>query len=219
MITVACVRTGAKYPFGYVTRLQSMLQRHMGRPFRLICVTDQPETAPGIQNVPARGREGWWAKLELLDPSLRGSGRCVYFDLDTVICGPLGPLLDVPLPDGFATCANFTQRAGHPSWPCRYGSCVMVFEPGWGAEQYADWRRLRQVHMSHAGKYGDQMVYEWLAPNATLLQDVLPPGFFLGKRDVSAHTERKPDGCSVVVFAGRKRPHNCDVPWIRDEWG
>jgi hypothetical protein len=38
---------------------------------------------------------GWWAKLALLNPFIRGDGWTVFLDLDTVICGPLAPLAQV----------------------------------------------------------------------------------------------------------------------------
>ena len=66
-----------------------------------------------------------------------------------------------------------------------------------------------------AGPHGDQWIIEKLAPAATLLQDATPKGFFLGYRDL---TDTKPESCSLVIFAGAQKPHNCNEEWIASEW-
>jgi hypothetical protein len=66
-----------------------------------------------------------------------------------------------------------------------------------------------------AGTYGDQWVIERLAPQATILQEVMPSGFFHGYRNL---TDERPKAASVVVFAGSHKPHNTDVQWVKEEW-
>lgn len=211
---VACVRIGTRYPVGYVYKLKAMVACYLPIDHKFVCITDRPLDLPGIEKVPVYDLMGWWAKLKLFDPLWGRVGqRILYFDLDTVICGDLSPLaaLDVE----FGICANFTRAAGNLNWPCRYGSCVMTIGPSFGADVWRNFNVDKNAIMARAGHYGDQKAIEELIPAATLLQEVLPTGFFLGYRDLKAS---KPPGCSVVVFAGNSKPHNCAEPWIKDAW-
>lgn len=212
-LTVACVRTGTKYAADYVHRLKAMTARHL-RSHRFVCLTDRPGELPELEtvNVAALGLPGWWAKMALFSPRFRGGGRVLYFDLDTVICGPLGPLADW---DGtFGICANFAVRAGHPTWPCRYGSAVMSFAPGWGEEVWDAFARAGTGMIAECPK-GDQQAIEALVPDATLLQDVMPPGFFTSYRELG---EEPLEAASVICFGGHRTPANCPYGWVRRHW-
>lgn len=215
MITVACVRTGTKYPVSYVLKLASMVARHLDRPHRFVCLTDRPGDLVGVEAVDVfpTGLRGWWAKMALFELASRSPDRVLYLDLDMVVCGSLDPLaaLDVE----FGVCANFTRASGNLKWPCLYGSCAMTFAPGFGAAVWSQFMLDRDALIQKAGSYGDQMVIEWLHPTATLLQEVLPPGFFVGYRDL---TNVKPLDCSVLVFAGSRKPHDCEVAWVKEAW-
>ena len=218
IITIACVWTGNKYPVHYVERLRSMVARHCPLPFRFICLTDHEEEINGVEMIDISRTElkRWWAKMCLLSPEIRGEGDCIYFDLDTVICGSLSPLLGAFAHD-FSTCANFTVRAGHTNWPCLYGSCVMTLRDGWGGLYWDQFWNDRESTIAECGKYGDQKAIELLYPYAALLQDILPQGVFLGRREIENHLLAKPEGCSIIVFAGRHSPENCGVKWIEEE--
>lgn len=215
------VWVGSKYPVIYVKRLQRMLRRHGDGTF--IVLTDKPqEAAPYCDwtiDVTGIGLTGWWAKMALFSPMVRGwLSRAVYFDLDTVIVDDIRPLhMDVP----FGICANFTVEAGNTKWPCKYGSCCMVFgREVWGSEVWAAFDRDRARIMRECGRYGDQKAIEMLVHPAevTILQHALPPKFFLGYRDLVQYRTEKPPHCSVVVFAGTQKPDNCETAWVKRRW-
>ena len=211
MITVACVWTGDKYGVEYVERLRNMVRRHLPLEHSFICYTDRPNEVPeGVVPIVTTW-PGWWAKMQLFHPGHR-TGRTLYFDLDTVVVGDLTPLAEWA--GDFAICENFTKRAGHPNWPCNYGSCVMSLAPKWGASIYRTFNSEPQIWMERNPR-GDQQAIEEIYPDATYLQDVMPPGYFLGYRDM---TPSKPDGCAIVIFAGSRKPHNCEHKWVRDQW-
>ncbi len=220
-LTVACVRTGTKYDLDYVSRLRDGVARHLERPHRFICLTDQVAVPIDVEPVWIGHLDlaGWWGKMALFSPAIRGAGRCLYLDLDSVIVGDLAPLADW---DGaFAICENFTRLAGHATWPCRYGSCAMVFGDGWGLDVWEAFRRNQQGLMADCEK-GDQQAIERLMPDAALLQRVLATqghaGFFLNKRELARHPVCAPAGAAVVVFGGAQRPHNCRVDWVARHW-
>jgi hypothetical protein len=215
MITYACVRVGTKYGVEYVERLRNMIQRHNEHEWEMICLTDQPEKVEGVRMIAIDGNAHptWWAKMLLFSPKLRGDNKCIYLDLDTVIIDTLRPLVEFDTP--FGICANFTQRAGFLGWPCSYGSCVMSFAPGFGEDIARKYHDHRRSIISQVGRFGDQKAIENLYPNATLLQDVLPVGYFVGRREFS---NVRPDGASLLIFAGKERPHNTTHEWIKEEW-
>lgn len=223
MITIACVRTGNRYPIHYVAHLRSMVSRNISWPHRFICLTDDPTPIEGVElvNIKWTGLTGWWGKMALFSPEIRGPGDCIYFDLDTVIVGSIDPLARLArtrIPaHPLYVCENFTKRSGHPTWPCRYGSCCMVLFDGTGRSifnQFMDWQEEHDRWPNMAER-GDQQVIEQLEPNAGYLQDMMPDGFFVGRREFD---DTLPDGAAVMVFAGQRKPHNTDHPWVKEHW-
>lgn len=212
MLTVACVRTGTKYSVEYVHRLRAMVARHLDRPHRFVVLTDRPDELPGYEIMPTV-YPAWWAKIELFRTDWLG--RLLYFDLDTVITGDLAPLADLDCE--FGICENFTRLSGNLAFPCRFGSCVMSISPGWGWHVWDGFHRHHRAVME-LNRYGDQQFIEQMTSDtATLLQGALPPGFFVGYRDLPKHAA-PPQGCSVVVFAGTNKPHNTNCEWARAAW-
>lgn len=212
---VACVRTGNKYPVDYVYKLRDMIARHLPIPHLFVCKTDRPDDLNDLVVVDISKYRlfGWWGKMTLFHPVWRKGERVLYFDLDSVICGDLTPLAHLWI--DFGICANFTRAAGNLNWPCQYGSCVMSIGPDKLDRIWDKFNSNSMQLMNKAGIYGDQKVIEELVPSAILLQDVLPNGFFLGYRNL---TNKKPEQTSVVVFAGNRKPHNCNTDWIKSEW-
>lgn len=213
----AAVRTGTKYSTGYVLRLMAGLERHLRVPFEFHLFTDRPdEVVNGINQVhdiSHLGLQGWWGKMALFEPSWRAGRKVLYMDLDSVITGDLRPLADLAV--DFGICGNFTRASGNKAYPCRYGSCTMILGPDARTDVWPRFVKDRLELMDRAGQYGDQKVIEELVPDATILQEVLPAGFFHGYRNLK---DSKPDGCSVVVFAGTHKPHNTDFDWVKEAW-
>lgn len=218
---LACVRTGAKYPFGYVVKLRNMIERHTGGRLdvRLVCLTDQPERCRGVDFIDISDEKlpGWWAKMALFKFNWRSGHRVVFLDLDTVIVGSLIPLLHVDLhPFRFGICDNFARLAGSTNWPCKYNSSVMVLDA-----QMDDvlWRRFNAQRglMEANARYGDQMVIEHLIyPDAVLLQHRLPAGYFLNYRNLTEEPPQWPT--AIVNFGGKSRPHNSPLQWVKQSW-
>lgn len=212
---------GDKYPVGYIERLRSMLKRHGAPDAAFIVLTDRAQDAAAhcdlAIDVARLDLPGWWAKMALFSPEIRGWGRSIYFDLDMVLVDSIRELeIDVP----FGICANFTKAAGYSEWPCKFGSCCMTFDSYWGSEVWAAFNKRRDAIMQECGRYGDQLAIEKLVHPAevTLLQDHLSKFFFTGYRDLVQYRDEPPPGCAVVVFAGTQKPGNCLTPWVRREW-
>ena len=217
---VACVRTGDKYPVQYVYRLKEMVKKHLPFEHRFVCFTDRPNDLipSGVRSVDISdtGLRSWWGKMVLFSHQWRRDERVLYFDLDSVIVGDLSPLAELDI--DFGICSNFTRAAGITDWPCKYGSCVMSIGPGFDGSLFTRFWEDRWKIMDRAGKYGDQKAIEELAPDAVLLQPSLPVNFFLGYRDLEKYREAPPNGCSLVIFAGKAKPHNTNIRWVKAAW-
>ena len=104
-VNILCMKWGNKYPADYVNTLYSMVNRNMSRPFRFICLTDDPagieapaETFPIPElSINVEGPERGWKKLSVFSEELYNlSGRVLCLDLDLIITGPLDDLFDHP---------------------------------------------------------------------------------------------------------------------------
>ncbi len=110
-VNVLCIKWGRKYGSEYVNKLHSMVQRHLNRPHRFVCLTDDPEgidPAIEVKPIPAVGfaefdtRQPWtfghgWLKLtSFADPLYDLRGRTLFLDLDIVIVDAIDGFFDVP---------------------------------------------------------------------------------------------------------------------------
>ena len=104
MVNIVCIKYGRYYSPVYVNRLYAGVRRHLLRPFRFVCVTNDPagirpevECVPFMenQNVPGRKWPNIFSKLTLFKDGFADlEGPTLYLDLDTLIMGPLDRFLD-----------------------------------------------------------------------------------------------------------------------------
>ena len=147
---------------------------------------------------------GWWSKMEIFEErdGIRGSQAFLYLDLDSMIVGSLGPLVqawemrvmmrDVNRPDGFQSSIMYLPaNSAGPIWD--------QFQRE-GPQRVMD--RYAVIRQGRA--FGDQAFLEtcgpWLA-----WQDVAPGRVCSYKADVWV-LGYVPRACSVVAFHGRPRP-------------
>jgi hypothetical protein len=108
-VNVLCIKWGKKYGPDYVNKLHNMVARHLHRPHRFICLTDDaqgidPEIE--VKPIPPVGfdefdqRKPWtfghgWLKLtSFANPLYDLQGRTLFLDLDIVIVDSLDPFFD-----------------------------------------------------------------------------------------------------------------------------
>lgn len=181
MLNVVCVNKGNYLGRGreYVEKLSEGVRRNLRQPYMFHIVTD----APG---------EGWWSKLSLFEPG-RFEGRCIYFDLDTVIVGSLDHFANYPGP--FAGLSDFY----HPE---RFASGVMTWTAGECDHVYTKWV---ECGMPQFDPFGDGAWIGQMMPNAGRLQTLFPTQFVSFK----AHCANGvPQGARAVCFHGLPRPHH-----------
>lgn len=135
--------------------------------------------------------EGWWNKLQMFEPG-RFEGRCLYFDLDTVILGSINEIASYDGP--FAMLSDFY----HPE---RLASGIMAWDAKEGYDIWDHWAGSRKPQFM-AG--GDQAWIGFKQPNADRLQDLYPGQIVSFKADC---LEGIPKAARVVCFHGHPRPH------------
>lgn len=106
---VLCMKWGTLYGPRHVDRLARGVARHLSRPHRFLCLTDDPagieaECLPLPDLGGALGADTRWRKLALFRrdlPELLGAeGPALFLDLDLVVVGSLDAFLDLPGPPG-----------------------------------------------------------------------------------------------------------------------
>lgn len=184
MLNVICVNNNDYLGRGgeYVSRLYRGVRRHLSAPhsFHVLTEKDIPEGCPG-----------WWAKLAMFQPA-RFKGRCLYFDLDTVIVGDLGDLAGYC--GAFAGIDDFYQ-------PERLQSGVMAWQAGAADHVWTKWEEAGKPSFSPRG---DARWIEFQMLYADRLQTIVPDQIVSFK----AHCgDGIPKGARVVCFHGLPRPH------------
>jgi len=167
----------------YVNRLKLGVTRNLSVPhtFHVMTEADIPQ-----------GVTGWWSKLFMFQPG-RFKGRCLFFDLDTVIVGSLD---DIAAYDGdFAMVRDWY----HPTLKT---SSVMA----WNADKSTGiFERWEAAVMPQFHPRGDGGFIEAVMPDADVLQDKFPGQLVSFKASCGNGI---PEGARVVAFHGLPRPHH-----------
>lgn len=181
VINLCCVNSRDYLGRGdeYVRRLWEGVDRHLSIPYSFHVLTEHDAPGPG-----------WWAKLSLFEPG-RFKGRCLYFDLDTLIVGSLD---DVASYSGtFAGLSDFYH-------PRHFASGVMA----WDVDQNGIWDAWVKQNYPMEHRMGDGGFIGEQVPGADRLQTLFPGQFVSYK----AHCRKGiPAEARVVCFHGLPRPH------------
>jgi len=204
---IACVKWGKTYHACYANRLYDMVKRHLPRgiAFTFLCFTeDAAGLVPGITaRALPEDLSGWWNKLYLFKNRVfEEQDRVIYFDLDTLITGPLDEIAGYR--GDFALLRDFYRTDG-------YGSGVMCWRAG---ACDTIWERFEAAGRPEIPG-GDQAWIEKVIPGAALLQELFPGMFVSFKVDCRP---LPPPGACVVSFHGEPKQDNCGAPWVRDIW-
>lgn len=203
-ISVLCVlRSGGCYTPEYVERLFAGVDKHINHPYSFTCFTDTKLNIPGVLCIPLLYNwVGWWSKIEIF----RQIGSCLFFDLDTMIIGDIGPIARV-----------VTEADSLSMWMLRsFRSGVSGFMSGvmaWNGDCSNLYKMFR--YEVHSRNYrGDQDYLSVKAPGVCgsvgAVQDlVLPGGIVSYKHHVRGCGV--PKEARIVCFHGRPRPH--EIGW------
>lgn len=220
-LTVCCVwvRGPVAYTADYVVRLERMVRRNLSRPFRFVCLTDQPKALPshietiridGL-SVPMNGA-GYWCKVRLFDPRLELSGRVLFLDLDTLVVAPLDSIVDFPAafaltddsrPEGHVERDRFSRKVVR-----KFNSSVMVWDAGLASQVFTAWSPAVAQRLST-----DQ---DWIAEVVPEAQP-MPKAWF---PRISKVQPPWPSEAKVVLVKKPKNHIACERwPWFEPLWG
>lgn len=230
---VLCLKHGTKYTSDYVNRLYNMVNRHCTLDFNFVCLTDDSKgIINDIKTLPLpRDLTGWWCKPYMFSKNLPLTGTILYMDLDVVIANSIDKLFTYET-EYWCTIRDFT-RAMRPQWQ-KYNSSIIRFKAG---ELHHIWEEFSRDPKGIQSKhFGDQdFLYEVSLKNKKpkLFPDdwiqswkweirndrTFEPGGIRGNRKFrKIERVTPPPQCCVCVFHGDPNPHNCEDPWVIDNW-
>lgn len=195
MLTVWCVFVGDKYDVQYVYRLKKMIAANLHVPYQFKCISDRP--IPVVNTVPAvPGMQGWWQKLALFKYA---QGPSLYFDLDTVITGPLATLL--PYTESQLAMPKNWSQSGHGGWQ----SSAMA----WNGAERRPFMAFDDVAPTRL--WGDQeFITEVIGDEVTEIESGLICSYKYHCR------EGLPAKAVAVTFHGKPDYHEVSDPWVRE---
>ena len=205
LTVVSVYRPGNGFSDDYITRLRDGVAKFCQAPHRFVCLTNEYLKDIECIKMAARGRSGYWNKLEVFRKGLF-NGPVVYLDLDTVIISDVTDILTYP--HEFTTGLNFKVKHGRSlaSWFMAfdgrddYQYLFDGYGPDTPTEYEQDWARW-----GDQGYTQDHLQREW-----TSLKDIFPDRYASYKWEIR-RPWKIPTGVSFVVFHGKPRPH--EVNW------
>jgi len=202
--TVACVlRSGGEYHPWHVAWLHSQVARRLPG-LRFVCLSDVPVTCERLPLL--YGWPGWWSKVELFRPEIKGD--TLFFDLDTVIVGDLSTVASVGRTTLLSDMGNADLIARKAA-----NSSVMYLTESDRAQVWERWIADPNGHMARYGELGDQAMIGEVLYECDRWQDVLPGALLSYKIDVFPGETVRAD-CAVVYFHGRPRPWKVAADWM-----
>lgn len=191
MKILTVLRSSGDYRAEHVERLLAQCEAYApGVPF--VCLSDVP--VPGRMSL-RHDWPGWWSKLEMF----RVQGPALYMDLDTTICGDLGPLLEIAATRPFTVLRDFNPHMRDVQ------SSLMAWSGGM-VSLYATFAADPARHMAANSSprwHGDQGFIERQASTWGYWQDEIPGAVVSYKKHCQSGV---PAAARVVVFHGRPRP-------------
>ena len=238
MANVICMKWGTKFGPEYVNRLHGMVSRHLSRPHRFVCFTDDATgLAEGIEARPLPvmdlppGKERGWRKLSTFQAPLADlTGPTLFLDLDLVILDALDPFFEFP--GEFCIIHDWLRP-----WRITGNSSIYRFEANAHPGCYADFMAaIDEVKREHRNEqaYLSQWMHDqgklkyWPAEWCVSFKRHCIPKFPANLWRAPA----KPAGARVLVFHGSPTPEEAIAgrirskfryikpsPWLQGLWG
>jgi hypothetical protein len=218
-------------------RYQGVLKHTPDTPFIFHCFTDDPSSLhPSIEihALPkplSRTAAGWWHKALLFShPALSSSSsassssapspsRCLYIDLDSVITGPLQPLLDAAEFVPFATLGTenmMNERRGGG-----LNTSVMAWH---SCPELAAVQTLLDAGFGKVERFIYKLDhwFELLLGDCPRLQSLADGPFVLEYKEMREKHGLAGgglEGVAIVTFPLEPKPHQCEgEEWMRGRW-
>lgn len=246
-VNVVCIKYWARYPAHYVNVLRDSVARHLTRPHRFLCCTDDPSgLAEGIEVIPFPENPGLktqWphvlVKLMLTGNGFGGlEGPTLFLDLDVAILGNLDCFFDYRPGENcmIHNWVNWRKRLLGKR-PAVGNSSVFRFDAGPGSDYIfrtflAEMARAEdprifnteQAFLTYAMKDVTWWPDAWVRSYKWHCRPVFPLNLL--------QEPRVADDCRILVFHGRPDPEEAiaghrgktprhrmrAAPWIARHW-
>jgi hypothetical protein len=243
-VNVICLKYLTRYGPHYVNRLRSAVGRHLSRPFRFLCFTENPdeissdvEVHPIPQlDIPQRLNPSTWLKLALFGDGLADmKGMTLFLDLDVIITGSLDCFFDYK-PDKICIIHNWLewQKTVFREKPDIGNSSVFRFNAGesqWVLDTYLGEKEAAVRDYFPPQTYLTKAIRprkawwpdEWVRSFKRHCLPTFPLNYLM--------TPRIPSGARIIAFHGRPDPHQAlegykskwhrycrPTPWIAEHW-
>jgi len=193
-VRVATVlRTGKGFKPAHVQALHRQVRKWLPGA-ETVCLTNEKSIAGEETIALQHGWPGWWSKMELFRPDIKGD--LLFMDLDTIVIGPL---------DEIAAVSKLTVLRDFYR-PHAIQSSVMFIPESDREEIWQNWMRDPENAIAYQ-RHGDQGFLErFWHEKAIRWQNILPGKIVSYKADVRKHGEVVPKDASVIAFHGKPRP-------------
>ena len=174
-VNILTLKWGTLYSSEYVNRLYRGVKAHLSRPFRFVCVTDDPSgLADGVDAVAFPEKPDWfhpnarypdwpgiYVKLLVFEPGFAGlEGPTLFLDIDQIVTGPLDCFFDY-MPGKFCIIHNWValrKRLFRKVPFCGNSSCFR-FDAGEGCRYIYDTFRSEADVAMDPEVYGTEQEY------------------------------------------------------------
>jgi len=246
---VICMKWGNLYGPDYVNVLFNAVSQNLTYPFRFVCLTDSHDgldpkieafPIPDIGCTPEMWRHGAWPKLSVFAENLYDlSGRALFIDMDTVVCGSLDRFFENQAPF-IAIDTSDNWRPGKESGQdnALVGTGIFAFGIGEQAQVLTEFQKDPQmafdtcdIEQVWVQKTVSSVAYwprNWVISFKYWLRQPIGLDFFKSPKTPPMET-------SIVAFHGDPRPISLiksgrglwdkfphmgrgQVPWMRDYW-
>lgn len=181
------------YDASWVEKLYRGFGRNLTRPFRFVCYTEKPRTfREPIDCIPTLPAQPTYS--DCIAP-YEIEGPMILVGLDTIVTGSIDHLAD------HCEAADKIALPRDPYKPSRACNGVALIPPGW-TRIASDPRAADD--MTHVRQYPHDMI-----------DDLFPGQVQSFKGAVRANGL---GDTRIVYFHGEEKPHQLDLPWIREHW-
>lgn len=217
---------GKKYGVDDLRKLAAGVKRHLGEPYRFLCLTDDLSREPvdGIDYRPISDprlldHKGCLARLRMFDRQwqrileIREGDRIVCMDLDSVVTGPLDPLFIRP--ETF-----MILQGANASNPCPFNGSLMMLRAGWHWYVWSEFS-LDRLHRIVCHEFPDDQGWIWdRLPTASGWKAGAQSGVYaFQKPGWPKGSDDLPADARLVVFPGWRDPSKfTHLSWVKEHW-
>lgn len=236
VVNVICMKWGTKYTAKDVNILYSMVSRHLTRPYRFVCLTDDKEgISPEIEcfdmpaiDVPKEKDVSPWRKLAMFSEQIEDlTGKTLFLDLDIVIVDNIDCFFNFS--NKFTIIENWTQKGkgiGNSSVYCfnigQHANVINYYKNH--VEEVTNSYSNEQIYLSRKISDIDYWPAQWCK---SFKRHCIPPYII---RYFMAPT--KPTGAKIIVFHGDPKPEDAvnggffgniwkyirPTKWVAENW-